>query len=282
MGLIGIPSQDANTIVTGTLNDASGNPLTFATLTLSGTSSSVQAKEAVSTSTKTDATGKFTLYLKVGTFSIRVTKADGIVLGSFQMKVSTPATTPAISGMPSSLGVTGLVGGKPGTTPTTPTTYTPFVSMPTGLLRTGQIAVYQTWDDGTYQKGIARTFVVGGSTGLLWQRCSAGLNNDTTCSGYESYYTWSEATSYCSSLSLGGKTWRLPTLNELKSLVDYGTSSSPSIDTAVFPNTQSYYYWSSSTYAQNTNNAWVVLFSYGVVSYYNKPSNYYVRCVTGS
>ena len=170
--------------------------------------------------------------------------------------------------------------GRP-TTPTTTTTYTPIVSMPTGLLKTGQTGVYQTWDDGTYQKGIARTFVVGGSTGLLWQRCSAGLNNDTTCSGYERSYTWSEATSYCSSLSLGGKTWRLPTINELKSLVDYGKSSSPSIDTAVFPNTQSYYYWSSSTYAQFTNGAWFVNFNYGGVSLNYKTNNYYVRCVTG-
>jgi hypothetical protein len=156
------------------------------------------------------------------------------------------------------------------------------ISMPTGLLRTGQTAVYQTWDDGTYQKGIARTFVVGGSTGLLWQRCSAGLNNDTTCSGYLQSYTWSQAISYCSSLSLGGKTWRLPTINELKSLVDYGKSSYPSIDTAVFPNTQSSYYWSSSSYAQNTFNAWFVDFFNGSMYYSSKTSYYwYVRCVTG-
>jgi hypothetical protein len=64
------------------------------------------------------------------------------------------------------------------------------VSMPTGLLKTGQTGVYQTWDDGTYQKGIARTFVVGGSTGLLWQRCSAGQNNDASCSGTAQAYTW--------------------------------------------------------------------------------------------
>ena len=133
MGLVGIPSQDANTVVTGTLNDASGNPLTFATLTLGGTSSSVQAKEAVSTSTKTDASGNFTLYLKVGTFSIRVTNADGIDLGSFQMKVSAPATTPVISGMPSSLGITGLLGGKPGTTPTSPTSPTLPLTPPSSI-----------------------------------------------------------------------------------------------------------------------------------------------------
>jgi len=156
------------------------------------------------------------------------------------------------------------------------------VSMPTGLLKTGQTVVNQTWDDGTYQKGKARTFVVGGSTGLLWQRCSAGLNNDTTCSGYASYYTWSEATSYCSSLSLGGKTWRLPTITELKSLIDYGKSSYPTINTTVFPNSQYYTYWSSSTYAQNTNSAWNVYFYYGTEDYGSKTYSYgYVRCVTG-
>jgi hypothetical protein len=153
--------------------------------------------------------------------------------------------------------------------------------MPSGLLKTGQTVVYQTWDDGTYRKGIVRTFVTGGTTGLLWQRCSAGLNNDATCSGYLQSYTWSQAISYCSSLSLGGKTWRLPTINELKSLVDYGKSSYPSIDTAVFPNTQSYSYWSSSTYAQDTSYAWYVYFYYGEVYYYYKTSYYYVRCVTG-
>jgi hypothetical protein len=285
--LLGLISRSidlaANTVVMGILNDASGNPLPFATLTLGRTSSSVQAKEEVSTSTKTDAGGKFTLYLKVGTFSIRVTKADGIVLGSFQMRVSAPATTPVISGMPSSLEIIGLVGGKPGTTPTIPTTYSPFVSMLPGLLKTGQTVVYQTWDDGTYQKGIARTIITGGTTGLLWQRCSAGLNNDATCSGSVNSYTWSQAISYCNTLSLGRKKWRLPTISELKSLIDYGKSSSPTIDTTAFPNTQSRNYWSSDTYAQSSGNAWGVTFSSGYVFIYSKSSvnGGSVRCVTG-
>ena len=157
--------------------------------------------------------------------------------------------------------------------------------MPTGLLRTGQTAVYQTWDDGTYQKGIPRTFTIGGTTGILWQRCSAGRNNDATCSGSTTSYTWSGAISYCSRLSLGGKTWRLPTINELKLLVDYGKSSSATIDTTAFPDIQQQFfsnsYWSSSTYAQFTSSAWYVNFYYGDVNNLVKTYNLYVRCVTG-
>jgi len=153
------------------------------------------------------------------------------------------------------------------------------VSMPTGLLKTGQTTAYQSGDDGTYQKGIARTFVTGGTTGLLWQKCSAGQSNYANCSGTAQTYAWDGANSYCISLNLSGKTWRLPTINELKSLVDYGKSSAPAIDTAVFPNTQSAGYWSSSS-GQERGYAWFVDF-YGVVGYIFKTNNLYVRCVTG-
>ena len=85
---------------------------------------------------------------------------------------------------------------------------------------------------------------------------------------------------YCSSLTLVGKTWRLPTVNELANLVDYGRSSSPSIDTTAFPGTQSEY-WSSSEVAYNTNYAWDVVLGNGYVGSYNKLGSTYVRCVTG-
>lgn len=158
------------------------------------------------------------------------------------------------------------------------------VSMPTGLIKTGQTIVYQTWDDGSYQKGNARTLTVMGTTGLLWQRCSAGLTTGT-CSGYAKSYSWSQAISYCNTLSLGGKTWRLPTISELKSLIDYSKSSYPTIDTTAFPTQSTYYsyeyYWSSSTYAKYTYNAWYVDFYYGTVSNSDKYNSKYVRCVTG-
>jgi hypothetical protein len=155
------------------------------------------------------------------------------------------------------------------------------VSMPTGLLKTGQTTVYLTGDDGTYQKGVGRTFTIGGSSGLIWQRCSAGHNNDTNCSGADQIFSWSSANNYCSNLSIAGRTWRLPTVNELANLVDYSKSTPPNIDLTAFSNTRSNYYWSSSTNAQVTSGAWLVNFNGGSVWSLNKSSTYYVRCVSG-
>lgn len=77
--------------------------------------------------------------------------------------------------------------------------------------------------------------------------------------------TWDEAMSYAKSLGDG---WRLPTVEELKEAYDNKVEGF-----------QSSYYWSSSTYAQNTSYVWFVHFYYRYVGVYNKTTNYYVRCV---
>jgi predicted phosphohydrolase len=90
--------------------------------------------------------------------------------------------------------------------------------------------------------------------------------------------SWSNAISYCETLTLDGKNdWRLPNLNELTSLVDY-TKFNPSID-VIFQNTNSSYYWSSTSRSNVNGDAWVVYFNNGNQTYYNKDSSYYVRCV---
>jgi hypothetical protein len=155
-----------------------------------------------------------------------------------------------------------------------------YVSMPTGLLKTGQTTVYQTGDDGTYQKGVARSFVAGGSTGLLWQKCSAG-QDPLTCSGTPTGYTWSQGNSYCQGLTLDGKTWRLPSFIEMQLLGENRTTQ-PSIDTSIFPNSQNARYWSSnvnsldSNYARFIDNSNVLSFNI------DKSNTYYVRCVSGN
>jgi hypothetical protein len=117
------------------------------------------------------------------------------------------------------------------------------------------------------------------STGLMWQKASADTDDD----GVPNTMVWQDALAYCENLILpeGGYTdWRLPNILELRSIVDYSTYN-PAIDTAIFPDTVSSYYWSSTTYANDTNNAWRVSF-YSGNDYSNiKYNDYYVRAVRG-
>ncbi|MBV6494554.1 MAG: hypothetical protein LDLANPLL_02587 [Turneriella sp.] len=117
-------------------------------------------------------------------------------------------------------------------------------------------------------------------TRLYWQKCSRGQNNDATCSGSITQATWTQALTYCAGLSLAGKTWRLPNVRELQTIVDY-TASGPSINATYFPATGSGVYWSSSTYSSSPASARDIEFSNGRPYYQNKTAASYVRCVSG-
>jgi hypothetical protein len=115
-------------------------------------------------------------------------------------------------------------------------------------------------------------------TGLMWQKCSAGQNNDSTCSGVSGNKTWEQALTYCNNLTWGNKTgWRLPDIMELRSLTDR-FSYNPAIDGIFFPNTPSEQYWSSTSYLDL---AWLVGFLSGATPYKKKTSLNHVRCVRG-
>ena len=83
-------------------------------------------------------------------------------------------------------------------------------------------------------------------------------------------------------LNLCGYTdWRLPTKEELQGIL--ASSGSPRIDTAWFPNTQESFYWSSSPYVGNSDDAWNVNFVNGYVyDYYYRNYGYAVRLVRAS
>ncbi|MBF0265785.1 MAG: DUF1566 domain-containing protein [Gammaproteobacteria bacterium] len=60
----------------------------------------------------------------------------------------------------------------------------------------------------------------------------------------------------------GFQDWRLPSREELRSIVNYGKSM-PSIDQHVFPNTVSAPYWTSTRYINNRFSVWTVNFEHG-------------------
>ena len=108
------------------------------------------------------------------------------------------------------------------------------------------------------------------STRLRWQKGTA-----------PGTYTWEQALSYAENLTLAGHNdWRLPTVKELASIVDLERTN-PSIDTVYFPDTISSYYWSSTTYALSTDNAWPVPFNDGLNDNFSKTFTHYVRVVRG-
>ena len=78
----------------------------------------------------------------------------------------------------------------------------------------------------------------------------------------------------------GAMAWRLPSKEELVSLVDKSRTN-PAINTTYFPSTLSLFYWSSTAVISKTSDAWFVGFDSGDGSYYNKSNTFYVRCVRG-
>ncbi len=65
---------------------------------------------------------------------------------------------------------------------------------------------------------------------LIWQKCAIGQTNDAACSGTVSQITWSNSLNTCNSLTLAGRTWRLPNSNELASFLDLTKATAPYVN----------------------------------------------------
>lgn len=147
---------------------------------------------------------------------------------------------------------------------------------------------YDYSDDGNFvravrgdSRAVQNSFVDNGdgtvtdtAIGLMWQKETADFKMN-----------WEEALSYCENLTLARyNDWRLPNERELGSLVDYDKYE-PSIDTIVFPDTVSFYYWSSTTYSLDRRQACDICFEWGLSNQFDKfhqySDGYYVRAVRG-
>lgn len=111
--------------------------------------------------------------------------------------------------------------------------------------------------------------VTDNNTGLMWQKSEPGE------------LVWENALTYCEGLSLSiYDDWRLPNIKEIESIID-DNMDNPAIDTNFFPDAYTSNYWSSTTDANGSWNAWRVHFLDGFVDCISKTNNFYVRCVRG-
>jgi len=89
---------------------------------------------------------------------------------------------------------------------------------------------------------------------------------------------WTEAEAYCKALILNGtKDWRLPSYDELISIVDY-TKHTLAVMPA-FKHIVSEYYWSSNIDIEDKENVKSIYFGNGCPDGKSKKNRYFIRCV---
>jgi hypothetical protein len=128
--------------------------------------------------------------------------------------------------------------------------------------------------------------VTHGPTGLMWKRCAEGQTwNGITCTGTAGTYTW-DAAKLLTSTFVGKSDWRLPTQEELLSMVDYGmvidfnVTTSTAKNATIFPNAPSDPFWSATSSVGSAYWAWYVFFGYRTDGYDGyKTSAYYAYLV---
>jgi hypothetical protein len=120
-------------------------------------------------------------------------------------------------------------------------------------------------------------------TGLVWRRCIEGMSWDgSTCTGAATTFTHESALVRASATTASsGKSWRVPNIKELSSIMQLGVAGNSSFNASVFPATPASLFWSSSP--QLNGNAWCFSFSAGTtgVSYdgCNRSKSYPIRLV---
>jgi hypothetical protein len=96
------------------------------------------------------------------------------------------------------------------------------------------------------------------TTGLVWQRDPS--HSRPGC-GYSPLCNLAEAKQYCASLDLDGQSWRLPTKDELSSIVEKDATSVPTIDRTAFPYTPLEGFWTSTPAADSSGFFYFVQFT---------------------
>jgi hypothetical protein len=174
-----------------------------------------------------------------------------------------------------------------GQTPTAP------IAATSGMDGYSYLGVAWAWITGGGTPPVSPRFTVGSGaesscitdnlTGLMWVKSPSSTTYMWRAGSVVSYTYPAQAAvdAYNTNNTCGHSDWYLPTVNDLSSLLNDGVVPYTWLNSQGFSNVQARNYWSSSTRASNTNNAWVVDFYGGVVDARDKTTNNYVWPVRG-
>ncbi len=159
-----------------------------------------------------------------------------------------------------------------------------------GLWAACNSSIKMTKPDNIYIDHLDGT-VTDSETGLMWQKCSLGQvwnagadansGSDDSCDSADPLptYTWQVALAKANEdNSFAYSNWRLPNINEMRTLVEYACTN-PSINSTIFPNTIARTYWLSTIYADNNEKVWQMTFLNGSAYMSDKSEEYNVRLV---
>ena len=172
----------------------------------------------------------------------------------------------------------------------------------TGTGEDGDLLKGVSWPDPRFTDNSDGT-VTDNLTGLIWLEDANCINTkypsfDTYDTAGDGKVPWQQALQFVAGINDGtylncraGHTdWRLPNVREMQSLLHYGVYNPAVPNTAgtekwtsgdPFTGVQSYYYWSSTTYADDTTRAWLVTLYDGSVYDGGKAGTLYVWPVRG-
>jgi len=118
-----------------------------------------------------------------------------------------------------------------------------------------------------------------------WLRCPVGMSWDgSSCTGISLKYTWSEAVVEVEELNqkklAGRNDWRLPTVDELATVVEKRCFK-PAIDLKAFPYSPESGFWTDTAVDGVQPRAWVVHFLNGNPYVANKNQTWRLRLIAG-